>query len=124
VTLGGPGCNEWGIENPRVGGSIPPLATIQISLLARLRARVSLAWVERRGPSQGAKAELRGADDVSSPTDERVTPQVAFIRWPVLPPVVDQPEVPDKFLEAWVLTERQELRKPDPRQKETRRLLG
>jgi len=31
VTLGDPGCKMWQIENPRVGGSIPPLATIQIS---------------------------------------------------------------------------------------------
>jgi hypothetical protein len=30
VTLADPGCKNRRIENPRVGGSIPPLATIQI----------------------------------------------------------------------------------------------
>ena len=29
VTLGDPGCKNRRIENPRVGGSIPPLATIE-----------------------------------------------------------------------------------------------
>ena len=33
VTLGDPGCGMWRIENPRVGGSIPPLATIQIKAM-------------------------------------------------------------------------------------------
>ena len=32
MTLGVPGCRLVRTENPRVGGSIPPLATIQIKL--------------------------------------------------------------------------------------------
>jgi len=36
MTLGAPGCRLASIENPRVGGSIPPLATITNSLAQRV----------------------------------------------------------------------------------------
>src|SRR6516164_2700452 len=62
------------------------------------------------------------ADELCSPADELLARQVALIGRPVLLPVVDQPQAPDQLLEAWILTERQQLRNPDPGKKETQRL--
>ena len=54
-------CNVLGIENPRVGGSIPSLATIKFNNLARIKraflwARAYLLWRKYTNAGFGAAA--------------------------------------------------------------------